>query len=149
VGYRYYDTFEKEVLFPFGYGLSYASFAYSDLRVEKKGDLEYEVSYNVTNTSEYAAKEVSQVYVKDVFCMLSRPEKELKAFAKTELQAGETKRVSHTLNARAFAYYNTALKEWYVENGAFEIFVGASSRDLRLKAKLQIALADETQISQK
>ena len=137
------------MLFPFGYGLSYAQFAYSDLQVEKKGEVEYEVSYNITNTSNYDAKEVSQVYVKDVFCMLSRPEKELKAFAKTKIAAGETKRISHTLDMRAFAYYNTALKKWYVENGAFEILVGSSSRDIHLKAKLQITLADETQMSQK
>lgn len=149
VGYRYYDKYNKDVLFPFGYGLSYAQFEYSDLQVEKKGELEYEVSYNITNTSNYDGKEVSQVYVKDVFCMLSRPEKELKAFAKTKIGAGETKRISHTLDMRAFAYYNTALKKWYVENGAFEIFVGSSSRNLPLKAKLQITLADETQMSQK
>ena len=149
VGYRYYDKRKKEVLFPFGHGLSYAQFEYSDLQIEQKGETDYEVSYTVKNTSSVAGKEVSQVYVRDVFCMVQRPIKELKAFAKTQLQAGESKRVFHTLDARAFAYYNTALKKWHVENGVFEVHIGASSRDIRLSGKVHIELPDETQYSQK
>ncbi len=147
VGYRWYDKKGKDVLFPFGHGLSYAQFEYSDLSVEKKGDTDYVVSYTVTNTSKVAAKEVSQVYVRDVFAMVSRPEKELKGFAKTELKAGESKRVSIPLNMRSFAYYSVPMKKWYVENGDFEILVGASSRDMRLKEKIKIELPDNNQVS--
>ena len=87
------------------------------------------------------------MYVRDVFSMVLRPVKELKGFAKTALKAGEKKRVCVKLNARSFAYYNTALDRWYVENGDFEILVGASSRDIRLMGKVNIALPFETQYS--
>ena len=147
VGYRWFDAQNKDVLFPFGYGLSYADFAYSDLALEKKSETDYTVSFTVTNTSHVDAKEIAEVYVRDVFSMVERPEKELKAFAKVALAAGESKRVSVTLDARAFAYYNTSLDEWYVENGDFEILVGASSRDIRLNARLEINLPDITQYS--
>lgn len=145
VGYRYYDTYEKEVLFPFGHGLSYADFRYSDLEIQKLGDTDYEVSFNVTNLSSWEAKEISQVYVKDVFSSVSRPVKELKGFAKTALSAGETKRVSIKLNARAFAYYSVVLDDWHVENGDFEILVGSSSRDIRLCGKIKVQLPFEQQ----
>jgi len=148
VGYRYYDTLDMDVLFPFGHGLSYAKFEYSDLKLEKLGETDYEVSYTVTNVSTVDGKEVSQVYVRDVIAMVERPEKELKAFAKTFLKAGESKRVSHKLNARSFAYYSIPLKRWYVENGTFEILVGASSRDIRLSETLEINLPEEEQTSQ-
>lgn len=138
VGYRHYDREHKEVLYPFGYGLSYATFAYSNLTIEKRGAGEYLVSYDITNTSQTDAKEVSQVYVKDVFASVVRPEKELKAYSKDFIKAGETKRVSVALNARAFAYYSVALDEWTVENGDFVVMVGASSRDIRLTAKLTV-----------
>lgn len=148
VGYRYYDEYGLEVQFPFGHGLSYAEFEYSDLKIEKKGDTDYEVSYDITNRSDADGKEVSQVYVKDVFCMVSRPEKELKGFSKDFIKAGETKRVSVRLDRRAFAYYNVAMDDWHVENGEFEILVGASSRDLRLKGKIVVEQDDKTQQSQ-
>ena len=147
MGYRYYDYMQKEVLFPFGYGLSYAQFVYSNLKIEKKGETDYEVSYDIENVSDVNGKEISQVYVRDVFSMVLRPVKELKGFAKTALKAGEKKRVCVKLNARSFAYYNTALDRWYVENGDFEILVGASSRDIRLMGKVNIALPFETQYS--
>ena len=145
VGYRWYDATETDVLFPFGHGLSYAQFEYSDMQVEKLSETDYEVSFNVKNVSNVDAKEISQVYVRDVFAMVPRPEKELKGFVKTALKAGESKRVSVKLNARSFAYYSIPLKKWYVENGDFEILVGASSRDIRLKEKLTIELPENEQ----
>ncbi len=140
VGYRWYDTMGYDVLFPFGYGLSYADFEYSDIELTKCGETDYEVSFNVTNVSDVDAKEIAQIYVKDVFTTVERPEKELVAFEKLSLAAGETKRVSAKLGFRAFAYYNTSLDAWHIDNGDFEILVGASSRDIRLKAKLRIEL---------
>ncbi|MBQ7642537.1 MAG: glycoside hydrolase family 3 C-terminal domain-containing protein [Clostridia bacterium] len=148
VGYRYYDTFGVPVLFPFGHGLSYAEFEYSDLSVTKTGDAEYEVAYTIENLSDIDAKEVSEVYVKDVIAMVSRPEKELKGFSKDLIPAHGKKRVTVKLDYRSFAYYCTALKRWQVENGDFEILVGASSSDIRLKAKTAVSLPDETQQSQ-
>ena len=145
VGYRYYDSNRKDVLFPFGYGLSYADFTYDDLKIRKISETDYEISYNITNNSDFAAKEISQVYVKDVFSMVLRPEKELKGFSKDEIGPHETKRVSVVLDARSFAYYNVSLKRWHVENGAFEILVGSSSRDIRLSARIDICLPEKTQ----
>ncbi|MBR7182044.1 MAG: fibronectin type III-like domain-contianing protein, partial [Clostridia bacterium] len=147
VGYRWYDTLQKNVLFPFGHGLSYASFAYSDLAVEKQGDTDFAVSFTVTNTSGVAGKEIAQLYVRDVFSMVERPEKELRGFAKIALAAGESRRVTLQLDARAFAYYSTALDEWYVENGDYEILLGASSRDIRLAGRMTVSLPEETQFS--
>ena len=147
VGYRWFDKHDLAVQFPFGYGLSYAKFEYSDLQIKKLGETDYEISYLVKNVSGVDGKEVSQVYVRDLAAMVSRPEKELKGFAKTTLKAGEEKRVSVKLNARSFAYYSVPLKKWYVENGDFEILVGASSRDIRLKAKLSIELPENEQYS--
>lgn len=145
VGYRYYDTFEKAVRYPFGYGLSYADFEYSDLEVSKKSETDYEISFNLTNKSDIPAKEVVQLYVKDVFASVSRPEKELKAFDKISLLPNERKRITLTLDARAFAFYSLPMHKWYVENGAFEIYVAASSRDIRLKTRIDISLPEEEQ----
>ncbi len=147
VGYRHYDKFNKEVQFPFGFGLSYADFAYSNLVVKKVTETDYVVSYDITNNSDFDAKEVSQVYVKDVFSLVVRPVKELKAFSKDLIKAKQTITVSHTLSNRAFAYYSTIDKDWYVENGVFEILVGSSSRDIKLKEKIQINLPEFTQHS--
>ena len=147
VGYRYYDSAEMDVAFPFGYGLSYAAFAYSDLEITKKTDLDYEVSFTVSNTSEIAGKEICQLYVRDVFSYVSRPAKELKGFDKIDLAAGESRRVTIPLNKRSFAYYNPNTHDWFVENGDFEIMVGASSRDIRLIQKLRIALPEEEQFT--
>ncbi len=147
VGYRYYDTANIDVLFPFGHGLSYAEFRYSNLQVKKLGETEYELSYDITNESEYDAKEISQVYIKHVFPMVIRPEKELKGFSKDLIKAGETKTVRIKLDKSAFAYYSIPLKDWYVENGSYEILVGASSRDIRLTQKLYIDQPDEEQLT--
>lgn len=147
VGYRWYDTMEKEVAFAFGHGLSYAKFNYSNLEIEKRGETEYEVCFDITNDSDVDAKEIVQLYVRDVFAMVERPLKELKGFEKIFLKAGESKRVRLPLNFRSFAYYNLAMKKWHVEDGDFEILVGSSSRDIRLKATLQIQMPFETQNS--
>ncbi len=147
VGYRYYDYTKKEVLFPFGHGLSYAKFAYSDLKLIKLSETDYEVRYTITNLSDVDGKEISQVYVRDVLASVFRPEKELKGFDKTFLKAGESKQVCVRLDASSFAYYSPPLERFYVENGCFEILVGASSRDIRLVGKLEICLPDEEQVS--
>ncbi len=135
VGYRYYDAKRITPLFQFGYGLSYTTFAYSDLSVSShslKDTDKLQVSVKVTNTGAMQGKEVVQLYVKDVLSNVVRPEKELKGFAKVDLQPGETKQVSFTLDSRAFAYYNVKLKDWHVETGEFEILVGASSQEILL-----------------
>ena len=147
VGYRYYDSAELDVAFPFGHGLSYAAFEYSDLEIIKNSELDYEVSFTVTNTSNTAGKEVCQLYVRDVFSYVSRPCKELKGFDKIELAAGEKRRVTISLNKRAFAYYSPDLHDWFVENGDFEIMVGASSRDIRLAQKIRIELPEGEQFT--
>lgn len=105
------------------------------------------MSYDIANESDFAAKEISQVYVKDVFAMVSRPEKELKGFSKIEIGAHETKTVTAKLDFRSFAYYITSLKRSHVENGAFEILVGASSADIRLSERIDINLPETEQQS--
>ena len=134
IGYRYYDAKEMPVLFPFGYGLSYTTFAYSNARVSANSfkDLDgLTVSVDVTNTGRMAGKEIVQVYVHDQKSGLVRPPKELKGFAKVELQPGETKTVSIDLDFRAFAYYHPEYKQWITEDGDFDILIGASSADIR------------------
>lgn len=136
VGYRYYDKKEMNTLFPFGFGLSYTAFEYSDLVLDKKSMKDTEaltVTFKVKNIGDRTAKEIVQLYVRDVDCSVIRPEKELKSFAKVELQPGEQKEVSMTLSKRAFAYYNVELKDWHVETGEFAILIGKSSRDIVLQ----------------
>ncbi len=145
VGYRYYDTKEKEVLFPFGHGLSYVDFSYEDLKIEKKSETDYIVSFDIVNTGERDAKEVAQLYVRDVFSYVTRPRRELRAFAKVLVRAGERRRVSLTLDASAFAFYSDMLDEWHIEDGMFEIEVGASSRDIRLVGRVEITMPEGEQ----
>lgn len=147
VGYRYYDRYDIPVRYPFGYGLSYAKFEYSDLKIEKTGDTDFTVSYTVENTSKTDGKEVSEVYVRDVIAMVARPVKELKGYSKDFIKAGEKKRVSVKLDFSSFAYYSVAMDKWFVENGDFEILVGSSSRDIRLSGKIKITLPDDDQPS--
>jgi len=139
VGYRYYDKKNIEPLFPFGYGLSYTTFEYSDLNISKNEIFDTEtvtVSVKVKNTGEMAGKEIVQLYVRDVESLVVRPEKELKGFEKVELKPGEEKTVVFELDRRAFAYYNTDIRDWHVETGEFEILIGKSSRDIVLKEKI-------------
>lgn len=149
IGYRYYDTAGKEVLFPFGYGLSYTSFAYSDLRVsaEKIKDTEeITVSFKVKNTGERDGAEIAQLYIKDRESTIFRPEKELKGFKKVFLKAGEEQEISITLGKRAFAYYNVNISDWHVESGEFDILVCADSRDIRLKKRIYVESTVEAQV---
>lgn len=136
IGYRYYDAKEVPVLFPFGHGLSYTTFEYRDLRVSAEVFKDTEgitISLEVSNTGQVAGQETVQVYVRDVKSKLVRPVKELKGFAKLELQPGETRTVSVPLDFRAFAYYHPGYKRWITEDGEFEILVGASAGDIRLR----------------
>ncbi len=137
VGYRYFDSAKMDVLFPFGHGLSYTTFTYRDLKLARVGEI-VTVSCKVKNTGSKAGKEVVQVYVSDVEASIFRPQKELKGFAKVELQPDEEKEISISLGERAFAFYDVASKGWVIEPGDFEIMVGSSSRDIRLRALLQL-----------
>ncbi|GAE83796.1 beta-glucosidase [Bacteroides reticulotermitis JCM 10512] len=134
VGYRGYDRSGKEPFYPFGYGLSYSSFAYGNLAVEKVGDYQLAVSFEVKNTGKMDAAEVAQVYVHDVQSTVPRPLKELKGYEKVFLKKGESKRLSLVLDERAFSYYDMNLHRFVVEPGEFEILVGPDSRQLPLKA---------------
>ena len=141
VGYRYYDTKEMDVVFPFGYGLSYTTFAYSNLKLSMENPTEKDtvmVSADVTNTGKSAGKEVVQLYIRDLTGSAIRPEKELKGFEKVFLESGETKTVTMELNKRSFAWYNTELHDWFAASGDYEILVGASSRDIRLTETLHL-----------
>ncbi|GAE93417.1 beta-glucosidase [Gracilibacillus boraciitolerans JCM 21714] len=142
VGYRYYDSKEVKPLFPFGYGLSYTNFKYSNLTISKKEITDediLEVSVKVRNTGDMAGKEVVQLYVKDVESSVNRPEKELKGFEKVYLEAGEEKTVHFTLDKRSFAYYNVDLADWHVETGGdFDILIGSSSQEILLKERVKV-----------
>jgi beta-glucosidase len=141
VGYRFHDSAGVAARFPFGHGLSYTSFEYSDLSVRKTRDT-YKVSVNVTNTGTRAGSEVVQVYVRDVESTVYRPTKELKAFEKVHLEPGESQLVSMVLDRRAFAVWDVASHDWKVEAGEFEILVGASSVDIRLTKTIKLASDD-------
>ena len=141
VGYRYYDKKKAEVLFPFGYGLSYTTFAYSDLKLDKDSMPDTDtltVTVNVKNTGAIAGKDIVQLYVAPETSGVIRPVKELKGFTKVHLEPGETKTVTFTLSKRAFAYYNTEINDWYVQTGAYDIMIGKSSRDIVCSASLQV-----------
>jgi beta-glucosidase len=135
VGYRYYDTKDVSPLFCFGHGLSYTNFEYSELVAPesiKQGEV-LEISFKVKNTGDTPGKEVAQVYINDQRSRLQRPIKELKAFSKVYLEAGEEKIVTLKLNERAFSYFDPDRKSWVAEPGVFNILVGSSSRDIRVK----------------
>jgi beta-glucosidase len=141
VGYRHYDQRAIAPLFPFGFGLSYTSFAYHGLRVPRTlaAGQRLKVSLSVRNTGRRAGAEVVQVYVADPQASLPRPPRELKAFRKVFLKPGETRRIEFTLNARDFSFYDPARKAWVLEPGAFEILIGKSSRDIRLRRRFEVA----------
>lgn len=134
VGYRYYDTAGVPTAFPFGYGLSYTSFAYSDLKADEKG-----VTLTVTNTGSCAGAEVVQLYVAKPDATIFRPAKELKGFTKVQLEAGESKTVTIPLDDKAFRYWNVKTDRWEVEGGSYQLLVGASSVDIRLTAAVTVA----------
>lgn len=146
VGYRYYDTKEVEPLFPFGHGLSYTTFEYADLKLDKnrmRDDEKLTVSLQVTNAGNRAGQEIVQLYVRDVESSVIRPDKELKGFVKVELQPGETKTVLFELDKNAFAYYETRLNDWHAESGEYRILIGKSSRDIVLEAAVEVISTTE------
>jgi beta-glucosidase len=141
-GYRWYDARHLEPLFPFGHGLSYTTFEYGDLQLEQPsvasgGTLKFSV--RVRNTGTRAGQEVVQIYVGEQQPSLPRPDKELKAFAKVSLAAGAEATVTFELTARDFAHYDPRVSDWVVTAGAFDVLVGASSRDIRLHATVNVA----------
>ena len=141
VGYRYYDKKEMPVLFPFGFGLSYTTFACSNLRLSRQKITDQEIltaAVTVTNTGSRAGKTVVQLYVGDRESTVLRPIRELKGFEKVELQPGESRDVTFTLDKRAFAYWNAAIHDWHVETGAFTIEVGQSSRDIEVSGEVTV-----------
>ena len=141
VGSRYYDEKKMEPLFPFGFGLSYTTFEYSDIKVSAKSIKDVDglvVTMKVKNTGQTKGKEVVQLYVKDQESTMQRPEKELKKFAKVALNPGESKEISFELEARDFSYFDGHRKLWIAESGAFDILVGASSRDIKLKESIEL-----------
>ncbi len=141
VGYRYYDRKETELLFPFGHGLSYTSFDFSDLRLSRERITDQEsltATVRVTNTGKRAGKTVVQLYVGDCESSVFRPVRELKGFEKIFLEPGESKDVSFTLDKRSFAYWNTKIHDWHVESGEFRIEIGHSSRDIACCAAVQV-----------
>ncbi len=145
IGYRYYEKANKAVRYPFGHGLSYTSFEYSDLKLDKTSMSEEEtltVTFTVKNTGDVAGAEIAQLYVADKESTIYRPVKELKAFKKVFLEAGEEKEITLTLEKRAFAFFNVLVNDWCVESGAFEILVGASSADIRLNATVNVTAKD-------
>ncbi len=133
VGYRYYDTAGVPTAFPFGYGLSYTTFAYSDLKTDETG-----VTLTVTNTGSCAGAEVVQLYVAKPDAKIFRPAKELKGFAKVYLAAGESKTVTIPLDDKAFRYWNVATHRWEVEGGSYQLLAGASSADIRLTTAVTV-----------
>jgi len=136
VGYRYYDSKEVEPLFPFGYGLSYTTFEYSDLKLSAKSmkqDGEIEVSLKVKNTGEMDGDEVVQLYVHDVKASVEREAKSLKGFARVSLKAGESKTVTFKIDKSHLSFYDIKKKEWVAEPGEFDVLAGNSSRNILLK----------------
>lgn len=149
VGYRYYDKVERNVRFPFGFGLSYTSFEYSDIKLKKKNLTKGEgakVTFTIKNTGDVAGSEIAQVYVAKPESKIFRAPKELKGFVKIHLDPGEEKKVSVELDDRAFAFWNTATEDWCVESGEYKILVGASSMDIRLEAAAKMKSEDDETI---
>ncbi|HEX4713716.1 MAG TPA: fibronectin type III-like domain-contianing protein, partial [Ktedonobacteraceae bacterium] len=134
VGYRYYEKKQVTPLFPFGFGLSYTTFSYDTLRLSAQAIGPNEllhVAIDVTNTGSREGQEVVQLYIRDKTASVQRPDKELKAFAKVHLAAGERRTVAFTIEQDALAYYDTLQRAWVAEAGEFEILLGSSSRDIR------------------
>ncbi|MDR2635040.1 MAG: glycoside hydrolase family 3 C-terminal domain-containing protein, partial [Clostridiales bacterium] len=141
VGYRYYDTANVPVQFPFGFGLSYTKFEYSDFTLDKKALSDGEslsVSFKIKNVGGVVGAEIAQIYVAAPQTAAFKPAKELKGFEKVFLKPGEEKEVSVRLDARAFQFYNTAISDWYTESGVYGIFAGASLKDIRLSETVSV-----------
>ena len=138
VGYRYFETMKQKVVFPFGYGLSYTSFAYSDAKITDNGNKTWTATVSIKNTGKYAGKEVVQLYVGDDKASVIRPTKELKGFSKILLQPGEQQTISFTITEDDLKFFDEDKHEWVAEPGTFKAYIGSSSRDV--KAKLAFKL---------
>lgn len=146
IGYRYYDKKEMEVQFPFGYGLSYTSFEYTDINVDKVEATDQEkvkVTCKIKNIGDVFGKEAVQLYVGSLGSSADRPVKELKGFTKVSLMPGEEKEIEFILDRRSFAYYETQIHDWYAETGDYRIEIGSSSRDILLKTNVHIESSSE------
>lgn len=146
IGYRYYDKKDIDVLFPFGYGLSYTTFDYSNLLLSSKEIKDTDIltiTVDVTNTGDREGKEIVQLYVGKEQSKIIRPLKELRGFEKISLNKGETKTVTFLLSKRAFSYYNIQIHDWYVESGDYQILIGKSSRDVVLNDTVKVVSLQE------
>lgn len=141
VGYRYYDKNKIDVLFPFGYGLSYTKFEYSDLQVEECQNVK--ISFKIKNVGSMKGKEIAQIYISQNKPIIFKAEKELKAFEKLELNPNEEKEVTIELPREDFQYYNSETKKWEIESGKYKILVGKSSKDIVLEREVEIKSKDE------
>lgn len=138
VGYRYLDKNKIEPMFPFGYGLSYSTYEYSNLKLNKIGDKKFTVTVDIKNTGKFAGEEIVQFYVNQNKCSVDRPEKELKGFSKVKIAPNTTETVSITLNENAFSFYDVSKNKWVVEPGNFTVLVGSSSKEIKLKQDINI-----------
>jgi beta-glucosidase len=141
VGYRHFDKSAVKPMFPFGFGLSYSTFKYGDLKISPSstsGDQPVTVSFDITNTGRRQGAEVAQVYVTDGHSKVERPAKELKGFGKVDLKPGETKSITVKLNRRSFSYYDVNTKQWTADPGEFGILVGSSSQKIELSGKVSL-----------
>jgi beta-glucosidase len=147
-GYRYYEKTEKPVLFPFGHGLSYVDFIYSDLKLDREayniGDT-INITFNIKNRGRMAARETALIFVGHKNDKVFLPEKELRDFIKIYLEPGETKKVTVSLDTSAFGYYNTLIKDWYAESGEYQIMVGSSSKDCALNTGIYLNSPEKPQ----
>lgn len=149
IGYRYYQAAKKEVVFPFGYGLSYTKFEYSDLKLSADSIKDTDtltVSFKIKNVGDVDGAEVAQIYVADKESTIYRPVKELRAFKKVFLKAGEEKEVTIELSKRAFAFFNVNINDWCVETGEFDILVSASCEDVKLTATVTVTSTVDCEI---
>jgi beta-glucosidase len=141
VGYRWYEKKNIEPLFPFGYGLSYTNFTYSNLQVSDDkfvGDDIIDVSFMVTNSGNRSGSEIAQLYIQDFESKLPRPVKELKGFNKVSLKPGETRQINLSLTKKDFSYWDPDIKDWYAEPGEFKILIGSSSSEIHLRAEIEL-----------
>ncbi len=141
VGYRWFDTKNVEPLYPFGYGMSYTTFEFSDLKTDKEtynADAIIEVTFNIKNTGKVAGKEVAQLYISDPESYVEKAAQELKGFEKVFLKSGASKTVTMQLPAKELAYYNEVKKEWLVEPGTYKIKIGNSSRNIKSEVSINI-----------
>nr|MBP9121406.1 fibronectin type III-like domain-contianing protein [Ignavibacterium sp.] len=141
VGYRHFEKNNIKPLFPFGFGLSYTTFKYNDLKLSSKDINQNDkllVKLSIKNTGNVNGSEVVQLYIKDIQSSIDRPVKELKGFKKVNLNPGEEKVVEFTIDKNALSFFDPKTKEWTAENGEFEILIGSSSQDIKLKEKFTL-----------